>query len=135
MTRPNVLRKAALMILSTGLIASAHHAFSSEFDSKKPVTLMGTVTKVDWKGPHVQYMLSVKNESGAQEQWTLEAANPDYLTKKGVTKDTFGKGKTVTVNGYRANNNARTASARVITDAAGKPTQVCDPAEDGGPAK
>jgi hypothetical protein len=45
--------KIALAVLVTaGSLAVrpaiAHHAFSAEFDANKPVTLTGTVTKVEW---------------------------------------------------------------------------------------
>jgi hypothetical protein len=31
----------------------AHHSFEAEYDYKQPVTLKGTVTKVEWMNPHV----------------------------------------------------------------------------------
>ena len=37
----------ALLLLAASTIASAHHAFAAEFDWKKPVSITGTVTKVD----------------------------------------------------------------------------------------
>ncbi len=135
MTQSVSLQKISVLILSVGFTALAHHAFSSEFDKAKPLTLMGTVKSVDWKSPHVHMTLSVKNQAGTMEDWTLETAAPDYLEKKGMSKNTFKDGSTVTVNAYRATDNSRTASARVITDTSRKQMQVCDPSEDGGPAK
>jgi hypothetical protein len=129
------LRNATLLLLATGLTAFAHHAFNSEYDKGKALTLTVPVKSVDWKQPHVHLTLSVKNQAGQMEDWTLETASPDYLEHKGWSKATFVKGEAITVNAYRATDNSRTASARVITDAAGKQMQVCDPSEDGGPAK
>ncbi len=135
------MTKSAYSLLTVGLLLLsatalfAHHPFSSEYDKAKPVTLNGTVKDVDWKGPHVTMTVTVKNQSGANEDWNLEAASPDYLSKHGMSKATFKTGSMVTVNAYRATNNMRMASARMITDAAGKAMQVCDPTEDGGPAK
>jgi len=131
----SAIRKAFCLVLLTGAAAMAHHQFSSEYDKSKPLTLTATVKSVDWKSPHVQWTVSAKNQAGAIEDWTLEGAAPDYLTSHGVTKATFADGSMVTVNAYRATNNSRTASVRVITDAKGKAIQVCDPTEDGGPAK
>ena len=32
--------------------AAAHHSFAAEFDSTKPVTLTGKLTKMEWTNPH-----------------------------------------------------------------------------------
>ena len=41
----------AAVLAATPILA--HHSFSAEYDSKKPVTLHGIITKVDWMNPHV----------------------------------------------------------------------------------
>ena len=41
--------------------ALAHHSFAAEFDEKKPVSLTGTVTKVEWTNPHIWFFMDVKN--------------------------------------------------------------------------
>ena len=42
----------------------AHHSFSAEFDANKRVILKGTVTKVDWRNPHIYVYLKVKDNGG-----------------------------------------------------------------------
>lgn len=122
-------------LLFSSLPAFAHHAFSSEFDAKKPVTLTGTISKVDWSDPHAYIYLDVKNESGKTEQWKLETASPDFLKQHGIQESSFKKGEQLTVNGYSANSGNMLASARLVTTVGGKKLQVADPKEDGGPAK
>ena len=51
---------------------STHHSFASEFDSNKPVTLTGTVTKVEWTNPHGRFFVEVKEPSGAAATWEVE---------------------------------------------------------------
>ena len=44
------------------LPATAHHAFSTEFDAKQPITLKGTITRVEWINPHAWIHLDVKKD-------------------------------------------------------------------------
>jgi hypothetical protein len=118
-------RSLAGLILTSAIPLMAHHPFASEYDSSKPVTLTGIVDRVQWENPH----------NGKTDDWQLETASPVYLEKQGIKESMFPKGKVITVHGYRASDGSRLASARIITTAEGKDVQVCDPQEDGGPAK
>ncbi len=51
---------AAVVMLVAGAPLVAHHAFSAEFDSTRPVTLKGTVTKMEWINPHAWLHMDVK---------------------------------------------------------------------------
>src|SRR2546427_10463063 len=51
------LSTACLLItFSVMLVAvkplAGHHSFDAEYDSKKPINVSGTVTKLDWVNPH-----------------------------------------------------------------------------------
>ena len=55
----NRLGWAAVAALACALPVIAHHSFSAEFESAKTVTLRGTISKVDWVNPHIQWGQSV----------------------------------------------------------------------------
>jgi hypothetical protein len=118
------------MIVAAGP-AFAHHPFASEFDASAPVRLSGKVTRVDWSNPHVKIHLTASAEVGSQN-WTLEAASPAELGRKGWTRNTVKAGDQITVEGYRAKSEAMTAAARMVELPGGKKLSAADD-KDGGP--
>ena len=80
----------------------AHHSFSAEYDSKKPVTLKGIVTKVEWMNPHVYFYLDVTDEAGNISNWSLEMGPPNGLERSGWTRNTIKVGDEVIVEGTLA---------------------------------
>jgi hypothetical protein len=93
----------------------AHHSFSAEYDSKKPVTLKGTVTKVDWMNPHVYFYLDVEDDAGNVANWALEMGPPNGLQRSGWTRSTMKVGDVVVVEGTLAKDGAKQANARSVT--------------------
>ena len=91
------MRHARCFVLSLGLSASltltaslgAHHSFAAEFDGNKTITLRGTVTKVDWRSPHIWIYLDVKAADGTVTAWQCEGGAPNALTRQGWTSKTF----------------------------------------------
>lgn len=95
--------------------ASAHHAFSAEFDNDKPIRLEGTVTKWEWINPHAWINLDVVNDSGEVEQWRVEGGAPNALIRRGWTKDSLPPGTEIIVEGFLARDGSNRASGRDIT--------------------
>jgi hypothetical protein len=123
---------AALLLACVPVFA--HHSFEAEFDVKQPVTLKGTVTKVEWTNPHVWIYLDVTNEQGAVDHWQCENGAPNALARMGWTRHSLNVGDQVTIEGFRAKNNDRTANARQIILPDGRKV-FSGSAEDGGPGK
>src|SRR2546423_11164097 len=59
--RTFVIGIAFISLLLAAAPASAHHSFAAEYDAKKPVTITGVVTKIDWMNPHVYFYVDVKD--------------------------------------------------------------------------
>ncbi len=113
-------RVVACLILITGLLISAvpapaHHAFATEFDAQKPVTMKGIVTKIDWANPHVWFYINVKKENGTIENWGFEMGGPNSLRSSGWTKETMKIGDEVVVEGSLAKNGSRNVNAKNVT--------------------
>lgn len=107
-----VLAAAAMVAVRPAL---AHHSFSAEYDSKKPVTLRGTVTKVDWMNPHVYFYIDVMDEKGDVTNWGLEMGPPNGLERAGWTKNTIQIGTEVVVEGTLAKDGSKQANAQTVT--------------------
>ena len=118
------------MIVAAGP-AFAHHPFASEFDASAPVRLTGKVTQVSWNNPHVMIHVTASAAAGEQN-WTVEAASPTELARKGWTQNTVKPGDQITVEGYRAKSEPTTAAARTVELPDGKKLSAADDA-DGGP--
>jgi hypothetical protein len=95
--------------------AVAHHSFAAEYDGKKPITLKGVVTKVDWMNPHVYFYLDVTEENGNVSNWAFEMGPPNGLQRSGWTRNTMKVGDEVTVEGTLAKDGSKQANARSVT--------------------
>jgi hypothetical protein len=101
---------AVMLLVVLAVPAAAHHSFAAEFDSTKPVTLRGTVTRMEWINPHSWIHLDVKNPDGTVSKWMIEGGTPNTLVRRGFTKDSLKAGTEITVEGYRAKNGALRAN-------------------------
>jgi hypothetical protein len=92
----------------------AHHAFSAEYDAQQPITLKGTLTKMEWVNPHGWIYVDVKDESGKVVNWAVEFGSPNALLRRGLRRTDFPEGVEVTVSGYRAKNGSATVNGNSV---------------------
>jgi len=108
------LAVAAVGLISAAAPASAHHSFAAEFDLKKTVRLLGTVTEMEWVNPHAVIHLAVKNADGTVTNWAIEGNTPNSLLRAGLTKRSLEPGTGLAVQGYMAKSGDNKVSASVM---------------------
>ena len=106
---------AAVGMLAAASPAVAHHAFSAEFDADMPVTLQGTVTRMEWVNPHAWIHIAVEKADGTTEAWMVEGGAPNALLRRGFNKNSLPPGTVIMVEGYQAKDGAMRANGRDIT--------------------
>ena len=116
----SVVAAAALAVTAAAVPALAHHSFAAEFDAKKPVTLQGTVTKMEWINPHSWIHIAVKNDDGTTSTWMVEGGAPNALIRRGWNRNSLPPGTEILVEGFQAKDGANRANGRDITFPDGK---------------
>jgi DNA/RNA endonuclease YhcR with UshA esterase domain len=110
-----VLAGACLLLAATVVPARAHHSFAAEYDGNKPITLKGTVTRMEWINPHAWIHLDVKNPDGTVTKWMIEGAAPNALIRRGWNKNSLPEGTEISVEGYLAKDGSKMANGREMT--------------------
>ena len=99
--------------------ASAHHSYAM-FDMQATKTLAGTVKDFEWTNPHTWLWVYVTNASGAQEQWGIEGMSPNFLGRRGWSRNTLKPGDKITLDIHPLRNGERGGSFLSVTLPSGK---------------
>jgi hypothetical protein len=115
-------RLAILVAMTVWIVApvGAHHSFSAEYDSQKPLKLKGKVTEMKWANPHAWIYIDVVGKGGKVEKWAWETGGANALYRRGWRKEDLVAGTVLVIDGFQARNGSKTANATSITFENGK---------------
>lgn len=92
----------AVVLIGVAQPAHGHHSFAAEYDANRPITLNGSIVRVEWTNPHVWIFLDVKERDVHGTLWAVESSTPSTLVRNGLRRELLSPGTTVTVSGYQA---------------------------------
>jgi hypothetical protein len=102
-------------VILAAVTVSAHHSFATEYDRSKPVTLTGSVTRVEWINPHARFHMDVKDDKGNVANWEIELGSPAGLLRNGWTRNSLKIDEVVVVAGYLAKDGSNLANSSSVT--------------------
>ena len=120
----------AAVLLGAATPVPAHHSFPATYDGNKPVTLSGSVTKVEFRNPHIWVFIDVL-QGGTTTNWACEGGAPTQLFRNGWRPDTLKPGDQITIEGFAAKDPKPVCNMRVAKLADGR--RIFSGANDGAP--
>lgn len=117
------LQRGMLLAFGFACVAThavAHHSWTVDYDARKPVTVKGVVTKVEWTNPHTRIYVDAKDENGNVISWNFEMASTPSLERGGWSRKTLPVGTEVTITGFGARAAATRAIANSIVTSGGR---------------
>jgi hypothetical protein len=124
MTQRTVFVALAAMVFAA--TAWAHHNMSAIYDFNDRVTMTGTLTRIDWRNPHIELIVNKKDGQEVQS-WALEGPSPSFFRARDINKADIeaALNKTVTAEASRARDGSRSGLLRVMTLPDGKVVSAC----------
>ncbi len=90
----------ALFCFCFAAVAVAHHSTTAIYLEDSTITLEGTVTRVEWRNPHIWFYIDVVGEDGNVTNWGVEFQTPPLrMFRRGWTQESLQVGDVVTVEG------------------------------------
>ena len=106
---------AAAMLIGVATVGQAHHSFAAQYDSNKPTSMAGVVTKVEWTNPHVYIYVDVTDPKTQKvSNWGFEMGPPHMLMRTGWKRNSLKIGEEVSVDGWLARDGSSTGNARRV---------------------
>ena len=132
------MKRRISWLMGLGLLACAsqllaHHSFQAVYEMNAPITVEGTVTKLEWMNPHIYYYVDVEQDDGTVVNYRIEGGTPNSLYRRGWRKDDMKLGDVITVRAFRARNGTNNLAGRLVTLADGR--RVFAGSTDGGPTE
>jgi hypothetical protein len=107
------------ILLAAAIPVAAHHSFSATYDSNKPITLTGKISKLGWNNPHAHLFVDVAGRDAKVTTWEVETGGASALLRQGIRREDL-IGTEVLVTGFLAKDGSPSLVATKFTLAESK---------------
>ena len=80
-------------------VAFGHHSFAAAYFEEQSVTIDGSIAEFAYRSPHAWVYVDVTDAKDKVTRYGAEWANPNRLTRDGVSSDTLRPGDRVIITG------------------------------------
>jgi hypothetical protein len=120
----------AFVLLASVLLANsaaAHHNMSAIYDFNDRITVSGTLSKIDWRNPHIELIVDGQLGSESVQKWSFEGPPPSFFRTRDINKSDVetALGKVVKAEASRARDGSHAGLLRVMTLPDGKLLSAC----------
>ncbi len=124
--RSRLIASGVLAVLLLAGSAGANHNMSAYFDFNNRVMITGTLSKIDWRNPHIELIVDTKNGEQVQP-FRLEGPAPGFFRDRDVSKADFdgALGMAVTAEASGARDGSPWGLLRTMTLPSGKLVSAC----------
>ena len=95
---------ALAFAMAVPTVASSHHSFAAYYFEEQSVTIEGTIAEFAYRSPHAWVHVDVADAKGGATRFGAEWANPNRLTRDGITVDSLKPGDRVVITGSPGRN-------------------------------
>jgi len=100
--------------------ASAHHNSGALFDLDREVSIEGTLTRFDWRNPHLYLYVETVAADGGTVNWRIEGGPVALMRRIGWTSETLQPGDRVKVTVNPSRNENKTSGLLLSLGVAGR---------------
>ncbi|HAY45536.1 MAG TPA: hypothetical protein DCY55_04555, partial [Gammaproteobacteria bacterium] len=72
----------------------------AEYDFDVTQELQGEVVSLNWRNPHVELTLRVRDSNGVEADWEIEAQDVNTMSRRGLTAELIDIGDNIRVAGH-----------------------------------
>lgn len=83
-------------------VSFSHHSGAAVYVPAETIEILGEVTRVYWRNPHVHVLIRVAGTGGGGAVWNVESNSVSILDRMGITSDMIQVGDQVRVAGWPA---------------------------------